>query len=183
MRFNILPSHLRFSQIGPILIFILVPMLSFAYISKAQAETKKENLSKNELQASQTLPRETLNVSPLSASTTENQKREAWMEAGEYAKSHPAIGIAVYGHAKDATAEEIGEFIKKRFEQMGIPSIFFTAREDRLGASVGFYLKDMQYGPTGVSGIQKNMSTLAIHFPQAWPDFQASSPKPTRGKN
>jgi hypothetical protein len=178
MRFNILSPHLSFSQIRPVLVLILVAMLPIACFSKANAVLKNENLSKNELQVVQTQPRETMEVSSRSTSTTGTKKREAWMNAGEYAKAHPAIGISVYGHAKDATAGEIGKFIKARFEQMGIPSVFFTGREDRLGASIGFYLKDMQYGPTGVSGIQKNMSTLEIHFPQAWPDFKASSSTP-----
>ena len=182
MRFNILPSHLRFTQTGLVLVSILTGLLSFASFSKAHTEPQKENPNKYELQVSQTQQREKVNVSPLSATNGEAQKREAWMEAGEYAKNHQVVAFSVSGHAKDATAEQIGEYLKAQLTSAGIPSIYFTGNKERLGAAVTFFLKDMAYGPTGISGIQKNLNTIAVHFPQAWPEYKTFGSTPTADK-
>ncbi len=101
------------------------------------------------------------------------------MEAGEYAKNHKVVAFSVSGHAKDATAKQIGEYLKEQLTSTGIPSVYFTGNKERLGAAVTFFLKDMAYGPTGISGIQKNLNTVVVHFPQAWPRNKVSVAPPT----
>jgi len=183
MRFNILPLNFRFSQIGPVLVFILVAMLPIACINKANAVSKKEILNKNELHVAQTQPRKTVEVSSRSTSNTETQKREAWMEAGEYAKAHPAIGIAVYGRVEDATSEQVGQFIQSIFAKQMIKSQYFLSDTERMGVGVSFYLKDVAYGPTSLQKSVDNVRTIIQHFPEAWPDYQRSITAPTGGKN
>ncbi|MCA9466314.1 MAG: hypothetical protein KC643_12850 [Nitrospira sp.] len=105
-----------------------------------------------------------------------NWRNEAWMKAGEYAKSNPAVGIAVYGRSSDATGQQVGEFIQAVLAKQGINSQLFLADSERLGVGVSFYIKDMSYGPTGLDKAGQNIRTVIEHFPQAWPDYQASAP-------
>ena len=98
------------------------------------------------------------------------------MKAGEYAKSNPAVGIAVYGRSSDATGQQVGEFIQAVLAKQGINSQLFLADSERLGVGVSFYIKDMSYGPTGLDKAGQNIRTVIEHFPQAWPDYQASAP-------
>jgi len=119
------------------------------------------------------------------AENTNEQPREAWMDASDYASTHLVVTFAVYGHAKDATTHQIGEVLKARFAQMGVPSVYFTSREDRLGSSVYFYLKDLQYGPVGLSKTPETIQTIARHFPQAYPHLKTKTrqAKPSAAKH
>jgi flagellar capping protein FliD len=183
MRFNIIPSHFRFSQTGPVVVLLLLVFLLHTGFSKTYAEPKKEILNKNELQVAQAQPRETVKVCLLSVLKTETQKREAWMKAGEYAKAHPAIGIAVYGRAEDATSEQVGQFIQGIFSKQGIKSQYFLSEIERMGVGVSFYLKDVAYGPTSLQKSVDNVRTIIQHFLEAWPDYQRSITAPTGGNN
>jgi hypothetical protein len=101
---------------------------------------------------------------------------EAWMKAGEFAKSNPAVGVAVYGRSSDATGQQVGAYIQAVLAKQGIKSQLFLADSDRLGIGVSFYIKDMSYGPTGLDKAGQNIKTVIEHFPQAWPGYQASAP-------
>lgn len=123
-----------------------------------------------------TLPPE-FNKTPVSIPQESRTWRdEAWMKAGEFAKSNPAVGVAVYGRSSDATGQQVGAYIQAVLAKQGIKSQLFLADSDRLGIGVSFYIKDMSYGPTGLDKAGQNIKTVIEHFPQAWPGYQASAP-------
>ena len=109
------------------------------------------------------------------STTIPSPEREAWMEAGNFAKANPAIGIAVYGRSNDATGEQVAQFIQGVFAKQGIPSKYFLADPERKGVGVSFYLKDTAYGPSGLDEAGNNVRMVISHFSHAWPSQSVSA--------
>lgn len=94
--------------------------------------------------------------------------KAAWKRASDHAKNNKSVGIAIDGRSIDTTAQQIGEYLKARLEDKGINSRYYISHPDKQGAVVGFHVKDESYGPTGVSGIHKNLGLVIRDFDEIW---------------
>lgn len=87
-----------------------------------------------------------------------SNKREAWMDAGEYSRAHRAAAFSVNGRTPDATNAQIAEFVRERFAEKGVEIVYFTGREDKMGVSLSFFIDG--YNVRGPIGLPKMMSTI-----------------------
>ena len=93
---------------------------------------------------------------------------EAWEQAQDYSLAHPVIAFAVYGRTKKLTARENAERIRNYFLKQNITSKFFLAKEERMGASVGFYIQGVSYGPIGLAKALPVIQTVAAHYKEEY---------------
>ena len=86
------------------------------------------------------------------------------MDASEYSDTHPDVAFAVNGHAKNATNQQIVDYIKGRLATNGADnSTSFAGREDSIGVSMYFYLDGRQYGPVGFATMNETIDKVAGH--------------------
>tara|TARA_R110002167_G_scaffold180854_5_gene381047 strand:- start:562 stop:1020 length:459 start_codon:yes stop_codon:yes gene_type:complete len=115
-------------------------------------------------------------ASPLSGAIAGERQKEAWEIAGEYSKTHPVVAMAVYGRTHDASSEQIAQALGKWFlgQTPSIKTAHVTAKQDRIGASVYFFVKGVAFGPVGIQEVRTQLPTIARLFPQAWNHKQVS---------
>lgn len=98
-------------------------------------------------------------------------KREAWMDASDYSAAHHNVSFAVYGHAPNASNEQIVEYVRTQLANRGIHDVTaFKGRENMPGVAFYFYIDDMQYGPVGIPQMKETIEEVAEHAKQ----FEAS---------
>ncbi len=93
---------------------------------------------------------------------------EAWEKAQDYSLAHPVITFAVYGRTEKFTAMENADRIKKFFSNQNVTSEYFLAKEDRMGASVGFYIQGVSYGPIGLAKAFPLIQKVVAHYKQKY---------------
>ncbi len=103
-------------------------------------------------------------------STSLAPKREAWMDASDYSATHHTVSFAVYGHAPNASNEQIVEYVRMQLVTKGVRDVApFKGRENTPGVTFYFYIDNMQYGPVGIPQMKETIEEVAEHAKQ----FQA----------
>jgi len=102
--------------------------------------------------------------SALGEEPSQQKKREAWMDASEYSDTHPGVAFAVNGRARNATNQQIVDYITGRLKDGGANIITpFTGREDIIGVSMSFFLQGDAYGPVGFKKMDETIDKVAGH--------------------
>ncbi len=86
------------------------------------------------------------------------------MEASDYSVANPVVTYAVYGHAPNATNEQIVGYIRAQFANRGIRDVAaFKGREDISGVAFYFFINGHQYGPVGIPNMMATIEEVAGH--------------------
>ncbi len=79
---------------------------------------------------------------------------QAWQDASACSAEEPVIAYALYGSMKGYSNARLRQGFVTLFDNEGVPKSDlrqFSALEDSSGASVGFYIDGLQFGPYPIS--------------------------------